>query len=413
MITEIINIGDELLNGTSTNSNATWLSGRLVRYGSTVKAVTMIGDDLDIIIEALQSAGSRAELVVVTGGLGPTSDDKTKEATIRFFGGKLIPDEKEIERIRNLFAERGLELTERNIQQGWVPDKAIIRSNPAGTAPGMEFIHAGVRFVFLPGVPVEMQRIVDDNIAHWFQSSNSAKTFVYDEMMVIGIGESFVADKLSAWQEQLPDWISLAFLPSAGLVKIRLSCYHQNPEQAMAAFREYLLSAIEIFPEDSFYTRGLDWNSYFNISLAEKHLSIATAESCTGGYLAHRITTVPGSSQIFRGSIVAYHNDIKTGWLNVPEETIEAHGAVSAEVVGIMAGSIRSRFNTDIGVAVSGIAGPEGGTDNKPVGTVWISVADSKRVQTKMFLMGTDRIRNIEKSSVMAMKMVLNLIQVR
>lgn len=410
MKTEIINIGDELLNGTSVNTNSTWLCSRVVENGGSVLASTMIGDDETQIINALELASSRADLVIVTGGLGPTSDDRTKDATLKFFGGSLIPDDSEIERIRKMFAERGLPLTERNIMQGWVPDNALIFTNPVGTAPGMEFARNGVRYLFLPGVPVEMKRIFDENIYHWFNAEMPDGQFVYDEIMIIGVSESFVADKLQLWQEKLPSELSVAFLPSAGLVKIRLSIHHHDKTRTQAILEEQLKSAMKFFPGESFYTGGKTWENYFNAQMHKSMKTIATAESCTGGYLSHLITTISGSSNIFRGSIVAYHNSVKTEWLDVEESTIKKYGAVSEEVTKAMAVSIRDRFKVDIGVAVSGIAGPGGGTDEKPAGTVWIAIANSSEIKAEKFLMGSDRISNIEKSAVMAMKMVLNSI---
>ncbi len=408
---EILNIGDELLNGTSVNSNATWLAGRVVALGGKVVAVTMVGDDPEDMLAALKIAGSRAGLVIVTGGLGPTVDDRTREVTIRFFGGKLIPNLSEIERIRKLFAERGLPLTERNIDQGWVPDKAVALTNPVGTAPGMEFTHDGATWLFLPGVPAEMKTIFDGNIQRWFKPENTEGVFVSSEMVVVGVPESFVADCLCPWQEKLPENWSLAFLPSAGLVKIRLSCMHNDRVDALHQIHHALAMAMLLFPYDAFFTAGEDWNRYFSNLLKDHRITLSTAESCTGGYLSHRITTVPGSSDIFTGGVIAYHNRIKSSWLNVPDHILEKHGAVSEETVSIMAAEVRKKFGTTVGVAISGIAGPDGGTPEKPVGMVWIAVADEEQVVANMFLMGNDRMRNIEKSAVMAMKMVLNLLE--
>ncbi|HRZ41943.1 MAG TPA: CinA family nicotinamide mononucleotide deamidase-related protein [Bacteroidales bacterium] len=405
---EILNIGEELLNGTSVNTNATWLCGRFAHLGARIVAVTMVGDGLNDILAAFHAAAQRADFVVVTGGLGPTSDDRTKEATLRYFGGSLVPVESEIERIRRLFADRGLPLTERNIEQGYVPDTCTPITNPVGTAPGMEFKSEGRIWLFLPGVPAEMKALVDQNIHRWFTDAESGKTFVADEIMVIGVGESFVADRIAPWQAQLPAHLALAYLPSAGLVRIRLSCFSEDAGHDRLLIRSELQKVLAIFPGEAFYTAMEEWNHHFYRVLHQQNISLSVAESCTGGYLAHRITSVPGSSSIFRGGVVAYHNDIKTELLGVPATTLERHGAVSRETVEQMAFAVRSRFRTHMGVAISGVAGPDGGTPEKPVGTVWIAVADNLGVEKAMFLMGTDRIRNIEKSAVMAMKMVLN-----
>lgn len=412
MTTEIINIGDELLNGTAVNTNATWLCGQMAEYGAKTVAVTMVGDDIAEILRTFDVAATRADFIVVTGGLGPTSDDRTKEATLQYFGGRLVPNEQEIDRIKQMFAKRGLPLTERNIEQGYVPDNCVVHSNSAGTAPGMEFSKEGKTWLFLPGVPFEMKSIFTENLHRWFGSTSTEKTFVTREIMVIGIGESFVADAIRTWQESLPEWLSLAYLPSAGLLRIRLSCFHKDHEFARDHIGQLLQQVMKLFPGNAFFTDGMEWNQYFFSVFQRQGLTVSTAESCTGGYLSHRITSVPGSSEIFRGGMVAYHNDIKSGWLAVPEKVLEEHGAVSEEVVALMAQNIRTRFGTSLGIAVSGIAGPDGGSDAKPVGTVWIAVADAQGVDTKMFLMGTDRIRNIEKSAVVAMKMALNRVAI-
>lgn len=410
MNVEILNIGDELLNGTSQNTNATWLCSKAVHSGARVVAVNTVGDHITHITDALDQAGKRADLVIVTGGLGPTSDDKTKDAALQYFGGTLVPVEAEIERIRVLFEERGLPLTERNIAQGWIPDTASVFTNPVGTAPGMLFSRGETRWVFLPGVPAEMKRIVEDHEKELFRQKKTTQTFVFDEVMIVGVGESFVADTLTSWQQGLPEWLSLAYLPSAGLVKIRLSCLHHTPGKAMDVIRQALKQVVALFPGDAFHTFGMSWDQYFFQELKSHHKRISAAESCTGGYLSHRITSISGSSAIFNGSMVTYHNTMKQAWLGVPEEMLIQEGAVSESVVKQMAQEIRRKTDTDYGVAISGIAGPEGGTPEKPVGTVWIGIADPEHVSAKMFLMGSDRIRNIEKSAVMAMKMVLNML---
>lgn len=407
---EVINIGDELLNGTAVNTNATWICAQGASGGAVVVAVTMIGDQPEAIREALDRAGGRANLVLVTGGLGPTMDDRTKEVALEYFGGKLVPVHDEIARIRKLFADRGLPLTERNEQQGWVPDTCTVLSNPVGTAPGMEFQCGEVTFVFLPGVPAEMKRIISDHAERWFTETSHDHGFVYGEMMVIGIGESFVADTLQLWERELPDHLTLAYLPSGGLVRIRLSCRRSHTTlNPLSQIAQYLESATRLFPGKAFLTMGASLEQYLVERLESNGQTIATAESCTGGYLSHRITSVPGSSAVYIGSVIAYHNHIKEKMLQVPKEVLEMHGAVSKEVVTFMAASVRGLFNTTFGVAISGIAGPEGGSVEKPVGTVWIAVATEQNVIAEKFLMGTDRIRNIEKSTTASLALVLGM----
>jgi len=407
LLAEVISVGDELLNGLSVNTNATWLCGRISEAGGRVVAVTTVGDTLDDIVMALSHALTRAGLVFVTGGLGPTSDDRTKDATIRFFGGSLVPVEEEIERIRLMFAERGLPLTDLNIAQGWVPDTAAVLTNPVGTAPGMEFRKEDTTFVFLPGVPAEMKQIFSDCIHRWFGEQGTGITLVGSDITTVGIGESFVAATLSEWERELPGWLNTGYYPSAGMVRVRLSCTHHDPENALSVIKTHLQKAAAHFPGHAFLSYGKSWDDFFFHEILSRGLTIATAESCTGGYLAHRLTSVPGSSSIFRGSIVAYHNNIKTEFLGVEPDTLDHHGAVSRETVTTMAGEVRERMSSDIGVAISGIAGPDGGTPEKPVGTVWIAVAYRNEVTAEIHLLGSHRLRNIEKSAQLAMMMVL------
>jgi nicotinamide-nucleotide amidase len=408
IVVEVISIGDELLNGLSGNTNATWLCGRISEAGGRVVAVTTVGDTLSDIVTALSHAAGRAGLVIITGGLGPTSDDRTKDATLHFFGGRLVPVQEEIERIRLMFARRGLPLTELNIAQGWVPDTAVVLSNPVGTAPGMEFCKGNTTYLFLPGVPAEMKQIVSDNMHRWFGEQGTGSTLVGSDITTVGIGESFVAATLAGWEKELPEWLSLGYYPSSGMVRVRLSCTHNTPDKALTEIKEILQKAASHFPGKAFLTYGKSWDDYFFHEIKSRGLTIAAAESCTGGYLAHRITAVPGSSAIFRGSIVAYHNDIKTAILNVDTETLHHHGAVSHEAVARMAVEVRERLQSDIGVAISGIAGPDGGTPEKPVGTVWIALACRSGVTAEKFLLGSHRLRNIEMSAQLAMMMVLN-----
>ncbi len=408
---EVICVGDELLSGLSDNTNATWLCGQMVGFGGVVVAVTTVGDQLEAIESALLQAGSRADFVVITGGLGPTSDDRTKDAALSYFGGTLVPVEEEIERIRLMFAERGLPLTDRNVAQGWVPDTAVVLSNHVGTAPGMEFRKGGTTYVFLPGVPAEMKHIFTRFQERWFgQPDLDTLPYVSSDITTVGIGESFVADTLSGWEKALPKELGVGYYPAAGMVRVRLSCRHQHPATAMARLQHHLVQAAAHFPQDAFLTFGKSWDQYFFEEMQSRGLSLATAESCTGGYLAHRVTTVPGSSAIFRGSIVAYHNIIKTEMLGVDPDILEAHGAVSRETVVQMAEAVCGTMGAEVGVAISGIAGPEGGTPEKPVGTVWVAVAFNGTTTAEKHLMGSHRLRNIEKSAIVAMRLILKMI---
>ena len=413
MIAEIISIGEELLIGQTTNSNASWLASRLNRLGIPVYRISDIADDPGQILEMLGLASERADLVLVTGGLGPTRDDVTKTAICQFFNCRMVTDPAVESDNELFFRKRGLEMNELNRRQSLVPEGARVIRNPYGTAPGLWFEREGKLLVFMPGVPHEMKHMVEDHLEAYLKARFAGNHIIHRTILTQGIGESFLAEKISDWEDQLPDHIRLAYLPSPGVVKLRLSA--AGPDEAflkksMDEAEEVLRNLI---PQ---YIWGRDDERLEEVvgqMLAKAGKSLATAESCTGGHIAAKITGIPGCSAWFRGSVVAYSNQVKHELLNVPNEMISRFGAVSREVAEAMALGARERLHADWSVAVSGIAGPDGGSPEKPVGTVWIAVSGADVTESKLHQFGDTRERNIVRAGVAALGMLKKLLEKR
>jgi nicotinamide-nucleotide amidase len=403
---DIISIGDELLIGQVINSNASWMGKKLSAQGMRIGRMLAIADTREAILEALEESSRKAKLVLVTGGLGPTKDDLTKDVACEFFGSKLVLNEEVKAHVERFFKKRGRDLTELNFWQAMVPDNCTVIHNEVGTAPGMYFEKDGVHYLFMPGVPMEMQYIMESWAIPHFKKICNPEAYVVKTVLTHGMGESFLADKIADWENALPSHFKLAYLPSPGRVRLRISARGSNEQKLqkeldgqIAKLKEYIGHLIYGYDEDTL-------ESVTGRMLKEQGLSLSTAESCTGGLIAHKITTIPGSSAYFKGSVVAYANEIKEDILGVQAETLEAHGAVSKEVVLEMAENVRAKFHTDYSLAVSGIAGPDGGTKEKPVGTVWIAVAGPQGSKAKKFLFGGERVRNIDWSYQSALDML-------
>ena len=411
MIAEIISIGEELLIGQTTNSNASWLASRLNRLGIPVFRITDIADDPEQILEMLALAAGRADLVLVTGGLGPTKDDVTKTAICQFFNCRMVTDPIVQSDNELFFRKRGLGMNELNRRQSLVPEGARVIRNPYGTAPGLWFEREGKFMLFMPGVPHEMKHMVEDHLVPELQGRFGGNHIVHRTILTQGIGESFLAEKISDWEDNLPDHIRLAYLPSPGVVKLRLSA--AGPDEA------FLKKTLDHAEESlrgliSQYIWGRDDERLEEVvgqMLAKAGKSLATAESCTGGHIAAKITGIPGCSAWYRGSVVAYSNQVKHELLNVPNEMISSFGAVSREVVEAMALGARERLHADWSIAVSGIAGPTGGTHEKPVGTVWIAVSGEGVMESKLHQFGDTRERNIVRAGVAALGMLKKLLE--
>jgi nicotinamide-nucleotide amidase len=404
---ELLTIGDEILFGQITDTNSQWMSTELSNIGVKVIRKTTVGDVEQEILTAFAEAEQRADLVLITGGLGPTSDDLTKPCLAKYFNSDIAIHEEALAEVTEFFLSRGRELTELNRQQAALPVKCEKITNVMGTAPGMWFHERGKVFVSMPGVPHEMKRMMTDIILPKIKRTFQTPTIYHKVVRTVGLGESFLAEKIAEWEKALPSHIKLAYLPSLGEVKLRLTCtgaslemLQQKAEQQTAALRERIGQFIYGYGEDPLEV-------VLGRTLRERKLTLSIAESCTGGYLSHLITSVPGSSDYFLGSMIPYAYDIKMRQLGVKPETLEKFGAVSEPTIIEMANIVRAKFNTDIGVATSGIAGPGGATPEKPVGLVWIAYSDKHQTVTRKLQLSKDRLINIRLASTA----VLNLIR--
>ncbi len=407
MLGEIISIGDELLIGQVVNTNAAWISSRLNDAGIRVTRITAVPDEHDAIMKALDEAALRAGIIVMTGGLGPTRDDITKHTLCDYFHTRLVFDEGVAQHIRRLFAHRGLDWNELNRQQAMVPERCTVLPNTQGTAPGMWFEQGGRIFISLPGVPFEMMTLITDEVIPRLKARYPGLTrLVHRTVYTQGIPESVLAKRIEAWEDSLPPNLKLAYLPRAGMVRLRLSG-SGLPEEELNAMMDEALGRLELLIPGELFGEGEEnLEVVIGQLLASKRKTLSTAESCTGGYIAHLITSVAGSSDYYKGSVIAYSNDVKEKLLGVPHEALAAHGAVSEAVVSAMAEGACRLLGTDYAVATSGVAGPGGGTGEKPVGTTWIAVRTPSGTVTQKFLFGKHRERNIERAALSALNML-------
>ncbi len=398
MTSEIITIGDELLIGQVINTNASWMAKALNESGVDVRQITSVSDTGDEITRALREAEERADLILITGGLGPTNDDITKDVLCKYFHTELVNDNKVLNNIQGFFQRKGLALTELNRKQALVPKGSTVIDNPLGTAPGLAFHKNGKLFVAMPGVPYEMKHIMQSFVLPWLQNNYPGSIIIHKTIMTQGIGESFLAAKIAPWVDGLPREIKLAYLPSPGIVRLRLSIKGKDRDIMKRLLDREVEKLMKYIPE---YFWGFDdekLEAVLGKMFKKTGKSICTAESCTGGYVAHRITGVPGSSSYFKGSVIAYDNHVKENLLKVPPDLLEKYGAVSREVVEKMAEEACKLLDSDYAISISGIAGPDGGSAEKPVGTVWIAIAGPDVLESKKFLFGDERDRNIVRA---------------
>jgi len=408
---EIINIGDELLIGQVVNSNASYLAASLNRIGIDIQKVTVIADRKEAILSALNEALEKNDLVLITGGLGPTNDDITKHVLCDFFGGKLVFSQDAFNDIEQMFSMRRFPITETNCQQAMLPDNCIQIPNTRGTARGMWFEHNGKVVVSMPGVPFEMTAMMEQVVMPMLQQRFlSGFSIIHHTIMCTGIGESFLAEKIAEWENQLPTCLSLAYLPSPGIVRLRLTGKSHNENALKNIMAHEITTLKSLIAEYIFAENDVPLENFIIETLKTRNLTLSTAESCTGGYIAHLLTSVSGSSQCYKGSIIAYNNDVKTNLLDVSETLLEAFGAVSEPVVRKMAETVRQKLQTDFGIAVSGIAGPTGAVEGKPVGTVWIAVSNKDTTVAECFHFSNDRIRNIQRSAMAALNLLRRVI---
>jgi nicotinamide-nucleotide amidase len=400
VLAEVVTIGDEILYGQITDTNTQWISAELDKIGIRTVRKSSVGDREDRILGILAEAESRADVILMTGGLGPTKDDITKKTLARYFGSQLVINEDALRDVAEIFSRRGFELTELNRQQAALPEIATFISNKVGTAPGMWFEKNGKVFISMPGVPHEMKWLMENTLLKKLQQHFSTPVIYHRMIKTVGIGESFLATRIEQWEDSLPPHIRLAYLPSMGQVKLRLTATGDQLTVLEGEVQEQIDRLLQIVPE---YVYGYDTDELETVvgrMLLERGMTLSVAESCTGGYLGHAITRIPGSSRYFTGGIIAYDNRVKTDLLGVNPATLEKHGAVSEETVREMAENVRKKLNTSVGVATSGVAGPDGGSDEKPVGTIWIAYADGSNTFAKKLTLFKDREINIKFSSL-------------
>lgn len=406
MIAEIISIGDELLVGQVVNTNSSWIAQQLHENGIGVKQITAIADDARDIRTALNNAFQRADVILVTGGLGPTKDDITKHTLCEYFGTHLVFHEPTYQQVKHLFEARGLQVTEVNKKQAEVPANCTPLSNRHGTAPGMWFEKDGKILVSMPGVPFEMEAMMESEVIPRLSGRENHQVVAHKTILTQGIGESYLQEIVKDWEDGLPSHVRLAYLPQPGIVRLRLTAFGETKDSALREIDKQIGVLRQLIPDLIFGYGNDTLEEITGRLLKVKKFTVSTAESCTGGYLAHLITSVPGASEYFAGSVVAYSNQVKKDMLGVKEASLRDHGAVSEEVVKEMAAGAMKRFHTDFTLAISGIAGPDGGTAEKPVGTVWIAVSGPGATETRKFLFGEHRGRNIRRAALAALNLL-------
>ncbi|TKT88727.1 competence/damage-inducible protein A [Dyadobacter frigoris] len=404
---EIITIGDEILFGQITDTNTQWIGAELTGIGIRPVRKTSVGDLQQDIIAALSEASQRVDVIIVTGGLGPTKDDITKHTFCKYFNTELKINEDALALVTDFFAKRGREMTELNKQQAALPENCTYIPNLWGTAPGMWFEKDDVIYVSLPGVPYEMKSLMTHAILPKLKERFIFNIITHKIIRTIGIGESFLAEKIADWEDALPSHIKLAYLPHFGQVKLRLTATGDNQDTLDAELKEQVDQLVPMIQEFIFGYDTDELESIIGKLLLQNDATVSTAESCTGGFVANQITNVPGSSGYYEGSIISYSNAIKMHILGVSRETLEDFGAVSEQTAREMAEGARRKLNTTYAISTTGIAGPDGGTPEKPVGTVWIACATPKETVTQLLTLRNDRKVNIELTS----SYVLNLLR--
>ncbi len=405
----IISIGNELLSGYD-NTNASWLSQKLNETGISVIKILTVPDSKNDIFDAIDASLIQSDIILMTGGLGPTKDDITKGVLCKYFNCGLKICESSYKNVEKIFKDRGLSVSSLNKKQAEVPELANTIPNLSGTAPGLWFDIEERTLVAMPGVPFEMKLMFESFVIPKLKDKYTLPYIISKTILIQGIGESALSELIAPWEKSIPHDIKLAYLPSPGIVKLRLTALDIQKDFLENTINNLTSQLQQLIPE---YIYGYDNQNLEDIIaslLIKKNASVSIAESCTGGYLSHLITSCPGSSEYFKGSVIAYSNQIKTNILKIKSSIIDIHGAVSEETVREMAVKVKKLFNTTYSIAVTGIAGPSGGTPQKPVGTVWIAVASPEAIISKIFLFGENRNLNIKKSSITALNLLRKLL---
>jgi len=408
---EIITIGDEILIGQIVDTNSAWMATELNKCGFELAQITSIHDDERHIIESLDLALGRADIVLFTGGIGPTNDDITKQTLAKYFDTRLVFDESVLDNIKQLFSNRpNYGLNDLNRSQAMVPENCTVIQNKVGTAPITWFEKVGKVIVSMPGVPYEMKQAMSSEVIPRLQRRYNAPVLMHKTVQVYGYSESALAIKIADWEKGLPAYIHLAYLPNSGVVKLRLSGQLDDVLALQFSVNQQVDKLAQLLGKAIIAYEDISIPNLVGSLLKSKGLMVATAESCTGGNIAHELTLIPGSSEFFKGSVVAYSNDIKTGVLRVSSTDLENDGAVSRSVVEHMAEGVRKLLRSDVSVATSGIAGPSGGTAEKPVGTVWIAVSSEDKTISRQFKFGSLREQNIIRATQAALLMLKEIL---
>ncbi|MDV7187355.1 competence/damage-inducible protein A [Lutibacter sp. TH_r2] len=406
MQAEIITIGDEILIGQILDSNSKWIAEELNKIGVSVYQITSIQDNCEHILSAIENAYIHSNIIILTGGLGPTKDDITKRVIAEYFNDELVLNEEIVEHIKKMFKKMNYPFSEANRRQGLVPSKCTPLKNELGTAPGMWFNKNGKVLVSLPGVPYEMKGLISNQVLPKIQKTFNLPYILHKTILTYGLGESVLAEKIEDWENNLPSTIKLAYLPSFGKVRLRLSTKGESKEKIEKAIEQQIFKLQKIIPNNII---GFD-NEALEIVvgklLKEKNQTVSAAESCTGGNIASIITTIPGSSNYFIGSIVAYNVRIKMLELNVSEEVIKKYSVVSAEVAKAMALGIQQKYKTDYAIATTGNAGPTTDNTDKTVGIVYIAIATPVGVEVEEFSFGKPREKVIQRASIKALELL-------
>lgn len=405
----IITIGDELLIGQVIDTNSAWMAQELNKAGIRVRRRVAVADVWDEIWNALDEESKHCDIILITGGLGPTADDITKPLLCKYFGGNMVVNEEAKKNVLNIFSKLNRPIIERNLKQAEVPDVCTVIQNHRGTAPGMVFNKEGKVFVSMPGVPHEMKGMMERDVIHLLQQQFKFPFIIHRTLLTAGVGESFLAEMIKDFEEALPKEIKLAYLPNYGMVRLRLTAtsFNTNAENEINSRFEILQQLVK---EYLVTNEDAPMEKVVAQLLLQKNKTIGTAESCTGGYISHLITSMAGSSAYYKGSVIAYAYDAKENLLSVNKQELEAKGAVSEEIVTQMVKGALNNLDVDYAIAVSGIMGPGGETPDKPVGTVWIGVGSKEKIVAQKMFFRFDRARNIQLTAINALNMMRKFI---
>lgn len=411
MLAEIITIGDEILIGQIVDTNSAWMAAQLNNIGIRIKQISSVSDDREHILTALAEAAKRADVILITGGLGPTKDDITKKTLAEYFKAGMVENKAALENVYNIFAKYNRPMLEVNRLQALVPENCEVILNNNGTAPGMWFNEGGKIYVSMPGVPHEMMYMMEESVIPKLKSTLKLPFIIHKTILTVGEGESYLAERIADIEDALPPYIKLAYLPKLGQVRLRLSGYGDNETLLRTEVDDFAVRITKRVANVVAADEDITIEEAVLNYMAEKGLTLSMAESCTGGYISHIITRHPGSSRVFLGGAVSYSNDLKESVLGVKHETLSSFGAVSGETVTEMVEGALRNFKSDYAIAVTGIAGPDGGTPEKPVGTIWVAAANVNKTMVKKLTFGNKRLQNIERTAISALTMLNTLLR--